>query len=227
MSAMHPVTLTFDNGPEPGVTDFVHNVLAARGIPATFFLIGRKLATPYGLALADQARAAGHVIGNHTFSHRTPLGEAPDAVAAQEILATQALLGDLAPERLFRPYGNGGQLGAHLLSPTARDMLVAGGFTCVVWNAVPRDYSDPDGWPETALSQIAAHRATGVATVLVLHDIAEGPMRHLPAFLDRLLETGVRFTQEFPDETVAIRAGQPTPLCARFVAARSPSAACP
>ncbi len=221
----HPVTLTFDNGPEPGVTEFVLETLAARGIPATFFLIGRKLATPYGLALAERARAAGHLIGNHTFFHQTPLGEATDDAAAQEILATQDLLGDLAPEKLFRPYGNGGVLGPHLLSQSARDLLVVGGFTCVVWNALPRDYTDTQGWPETALGQITAHRAAGVPSVLVLHDIPTGAMQHLPAFLDCLLATDVRFTQEFPDETVLVRAGLPSALCDRYVAAKPESSA--
>jgi peptidoglycan/xylan/chitin deacetylase (PgdA/CDA1 family) len=221
----HPVTLTFDNGPEPGVTELVLDVLAARSILATFFVIGRKVATPSGRALVERARAAGHVVGNHTFSHSTPLGEAGDSVAA-EILETQHLLGDLGPEKLFRPFGGGGALGPHLLSAIARDVLVAGGFTCVVWNAVPRDFADPDGWPETARRQIAGHRAAGVPSVLVLHDLPNGAMAHLPAFLDRLIADGARFTQEFPEDTVVIRHGQPTELCDRYVAGPVTRAVC-
>ncbi len=214
----HPVTLTFDNGPEPGVTEFVLDVLAERQIAATFFVLGRKLATRCGLALATRARAQGHRIGNHTFFHQIPLGDATADAAAQEIGATQELLGDLAPEKLFRPVGGQGVLGPHLLSPAARDLLVAGRYTCVVWNAVPRDWRDPEGWDDTALGQMEAHNAAGRPTVRVLHAIAGGAMRRLPDFLDRIADRGAVFTQDFPDEVVLIREGVPTPLCARYVA---------
>jgi len=223
MAASHPVTLSFDNGPEPGVTEAVLDVLAARGILATFFVLGRKLATRCGQALATRARAQGHRIGNHTFFHQTPLGEGTAEAAVQEIEATQELLGDLAPQKLFRPFGGKGRLGPHLLNPAARDLLVAGGYTCVLWNAVPRDWSEPDAWHATAQRQIEAHRAGGRATVLVLHDLPGGAMMHLPDFLDRMADAGISFVQDFPDECVIIRAGQPLPDCAQYVAAPLPA----
>ena len=40
---MFDLTLTFDNGPEPGVTPRVLDILRERGIKATFFVIGEKL----------------------------------------------------------------------------------------------------------------------------------------------------------------------------------------
>ena len=74
------VTLTFDNGPEPEVTPGVLDTLAAAGIKATFFVLGHKLALPGRRALAERAAAEGHWIGNHTYTHSTPLGlcAAPD-----------------------------------------------------------------------------------------------------------------------------------------------------
>ncbi|MFC3125524.1 polysaccharide deacetylase family protein [Pseudoroseomonas globiformis] len=58
------VTLSFDNGPEPEVTPAVLDVLRARDVPATFFLLGQKLAAHR--AIAERAKAEGHWIGNHT-----------------------------------------------------------------------------------------------------------------------------------------------------------------
>jgi peptidoglycan/xylan/chitin deacetylase (PgdA/CDA1 family) len=214
----HPVTLSFDNGPEPGVTEAVLEILAQRGICATFFVIGRKLIDRSGRMLATRARAEGHRVGNHTFSHNGPLGLAPAKAAALEIGATQAFLGELAPERLFRPVGGGGALGPHLLSPAARDVLVDGRYTCVLWNAVPRDFAEPDAWVQTALHQIATHRVEGTATSMVLHDLPNGAIAHLPAFLDRLAGDDVEIRQDFPAETVIIREGVPTPACAAYVA---------
>ncbi|MBY9051435.1 polysaccharide deacetylase family protein, partial [Pseudomonas fluorescens] len=43
---VYDLTLTFDNGPDPDVTPLVLDILAERGIKATFFVIGEKLADP-------------------------------------------------------------------------------------------------------------------------------------------------------------------------------------
>jgi hypothetical protein len=68
------VTLSFDNGPEPEATPRVLDVLARRGIPASFFVIGAKLADPARRSLCERAQAEGHWIGNHTTTHAGPLG---------------------------------------------------------------------------------------------------------------------------------------------------------
>jgi hypothetical protein len=67
------ICLSFDNGPEPEATPGVLAVLARRRIPAMFFVIGEKLRNPKARALAEQARDAGHVIGNHTLTHGAPI----------------------------------------------------------------------------------------------------------------------------------------------------------
>ena len=208
------VTLTFDNGPEPEVTPGVLEVLRRRGLRATFFVLGHKLAAHR--ALAERAHAEGHWIGNHTWNHATPLGQAPDeaAVAEAEIGRTQALIGDLShPDRLFRPVGGGGALGPHLLSGAALDHLSRGGFTCVTWTAVPGDFRDPEGWPEAALAGCEGPEPV----VLVLHDLPNGAMRHLDRFLGRLAERGARFVQDFPESCLPMRRGAAGPAMDGFV----------
>jgi peptidoglycan-N-acetylglucosamine deacetylase len=150
---MFDVTLTFDNGPEPSVTPRVLDVLARRGVRTTFFVIGNKLLTRDARACIERAHAEGHWIGNHTWTHTRPLGERPGAVTADlEIGRTQAEIGILShSDRLFRPTGGGGHLDRRLLSPDAAALLKAGGYTCVLWNAIPRDWADPEGWVETPL----------------------------------------------------------------------------
>ena len=199
------VTLTFDNGPEPGVTERVLEVLKSENIAATFFVLGAKLADPARRKLAERAHAEGHWIGNHTMTHGTPLGRLKEPGAARrEILDAQKLLGNLAhPDRLFRPFGGGGALGPHLLNSEALDVLMEERMTCVLWNAIPRDFADPEGWAERALDQCAKQPCT----VLVLHDLPNGAMAHLPGFIARLRERGAAFAQEFPPECVPIRRG--------------------
>ena len=203
---MFDLTLSFDNGPEPAVTPRVLDVLAERGLKTTFFVIGEKLADPARRGLAQRARAEGHWIGNHTFTHSVPLGLQRAANSAErEIARTQSAMGDLAhPDRWFRPFGGGGNLDDRLLKPTVVDYLVRGRFSCVLWNAIPRDWDDPDGWVERALDQCRSQ----AWSLMVLHDLPSGAMNHLEEFLDRAQAAGARFRQDFPPACVPIRRGE-------------------
>jgi len=210
-----PICLTFDNGPDPEMTPLVLEVLARRRIPALFFVVGELLRDPARRALAERARAEGFPVGNHTLSHGTPLGRRGAAEAVSEIAAADVLLGPLRePERLFRPNGGGGALGPHLLHPAAADYLAAGGHTVVLWNAVPRDFADPDGWPERAR---AMHAAATEPVLMVLHDLPNGAMRHLDRVLGGWQEAGVEFLAEPPAACVPMRRGVAGPLLAACI----------
>ena len=124
-----------------------------------------------------------------------PLGRQRDPDTAEhEIARTQGLIGDLAhPRRWFRPFGGGGNLDDRLLKPSVVDHLCAGGYSCVLWNSTDR-----------ALAQCRSQ----AWSLMVLHDLPTGAMRHLETFLDRAGEAGARFRQEFPPDCVPIRAGK-------------------
>ena len=181
-------------------------VLKDEKILATFFVLGAKLAEPARRKLAERAHAAGHWIGNHTMTHGTPLGKLEEAGKARsEILDAQQLIGGLShPDRLFRPFGGGGKLGPHLLNPEALAVLRAEKMTCVLWNAIPRDFAEPESWVQRALKQCRAQPWT----LLVLHDLPNGAMAHLPAFIAAARKQGASFSQDFPPECVPIRRGQ-------------------
>lgn len=205
---MRDVTLTFDNGPEPDVTPGVLDVLARTEVLASFFVLGKKIADPARRKLAERAAAEGHWIANHTYSHETPLGNLPGRdVPEAEIGRTQALIGDFAhPDRLFRPFGGGGALGPHLLSRPVADYLIEGRYTCVLWNVIPRDWADPDGWVETAMDLIAPLDHA----LIVVHDLPTGAMAHLERFIDRVRDAGGTFRQDFPGDCVPLRRGRVT-----------------
>ena len=118
---MARVTLSIDNGPDPERTPLALDVLRRRQVSASFFVLGRLLAEPENLRLAERARA------DHTWSHQVPFGsnDAPDAIE-RELEATERLIGPLAHrKRWFRPFGSGGALDARLLSIALVDHLVA------------------------------------------------------------------------------------------------------
>ena len=206
---MFDLTLSFDNGPEPDVTPAVLDILARRNLRATFFVIGDKLAQPGRKALAERAHAEGHWIGNHSYTHSTPFGlrSEPD-LAEREIGRTQDLIGALAhPHKLFRPFGGGGNIGPHLLNSDVVEYLKRERYTCVLWNAIPRDWDDPDGWVETALAQCQSQPNSHDWTLMVLHDLPTGAMRHLELFLDKVGAAGGRIRQDFPPECVLMADG--------------------
>ena len=203
---MARVSLTIDNGPDPQVTPRVLDVLEQRGVPATFFVLGSRLADAKNRRLAECAHAERHWIGNHTFSHRLPFGvnQDPDAVEG-EVVATERLIGDLArPSPLFRPFGAGGHLDERLLRPDLVEHLTAHAYTCVLWNAVPRDWEQPDAWVAVALEQVRALEEA----VVVVHDVIPGNGAQIDRLIGSLRDEGHELVQEFAADCVPIERGK-------------------
>jgi peptidoglycan/xylan/chitin deacetylase (PgdA/CDA1 family) len=172
------VYLTFDDGPHPRHTPAILDVLADRGFRATFFVLGRNVRRA-GTAMLERARAAGHRIGNHAFSHRD-LTTIPEAQVHREIARTESLIADvLGPGRLFRPpYGawNGA------VARVVEDL----GYHHVSWNVDTRDWNpeyQPDEWVRFAFDQIRGRERS----VVLAHDIHRTTADHLADLL-RLIE---------------------------------------
>ena len=60
------MTITFDDGPSE-YTDRVLDILKAKQVPATFFVIGENAEQYPGEVKREYAE--GHTIGNHTYTH--------------------------------------------------------------------------------------------------------------------------------------------------------------
>ena len=200
------VTLTFDNGPTPGVTDQVLDILAERSLPAIFFVVANRVdGDAAACALLTRMVRDGHRVGNHSLTHGRPLGELGKQETIAEIATARDILREFTGDSfLFRPWGTEGQLDRRCLNRSAVDYLVSGKYTCVLWNSVPRDWADPGGWVARALTDVRAREHT----VVVIHDVASGAMGALPRFLDELHREGVAVTAELPTECVPIADGR-------------------
>ena len=200
------VTLTFDNGPTPGVTDQVLDILAERSLPAIFFVVANRVdGDAAACALLTRMVRYGHRVGNHSLTHGRPLGELGKQETIAEIATARDILREFTGDSfLFRPWGTEGQLDRRCLNRSAVDYLVSGKHTCVLWNSVPRDWADPGGWVARALTDVRAREHT----VVVIHDVASGAMGALPRFLDELHREGVAVTAELPTECVPIVDGR-------------------
>ena len=200
------VTLTFDNGPTPGVTDQVLDILAERSLRAIFFVVANRVdGDAAARALLTRMVRDCHRVGNHSLTHGHPLGELSEQETIAEIATAHDILREFTGEKsLFRPWGTEGQLDRRCLNRTAVNYLVSGKHTCVLWNSVPRDWADPIGWIDRALADVR----TREHTLVVIHDLPSGAMDGLPRFLDELDRSGVAVTAELPTECVPIIGGR-------------------
>jgi peptidoglycan/xylan/chitin deacetylase (PgdA/CDA1 family) len=157
--------LTYDDGPNDACTEQLLEILARHNVHATFFLIGRFVRERRGLT--RRIHAAGHLIGNHSFTHPVLLFESPSRVH-EELASTNAAIEDAIGEKIsyFRPPH--GARRPDVLQ-TAREL----GLTPVLWNAMGYDWK-PALNPETILTNldkgIRRNRRRGHGSNLLLHD---------------------------------------------------------
>jgi peptidoglycan/xylan/chitin deacetylase (PgdA/CDA1 family) len=96
------LALTYDDGPNDPHTLRLLEILAKHGVHATFFLIGRYVEQRPDIAL--ELVNAGHVVGNHTFTHPLLTFQGKDDLRG-EFSACERAMTDAVGEHsnLFRP----------------------------------------------------------------------------------------------------------------------------
>jgi peptidoglycan/xylan/chitin deacetylase (PgdA/CDA1 family) len=181
------VSLTFDDGPLPPYTDQLLEVLAHHRVRATFFFVGENIERHR--AAAARALAAGHQLGNHSYSHPRLYHRWPRFVRAQ-IESTDALLRELGVtgDIPFRaPYGVGFLVLPWILLRTKRRHVLFDFFP------------DPPDWrggpPEAVAASVKAQTRPG--SIIVLHDGNPTAGPHVAEIADLVItdlrEQGYRF----------------------------------
>ena len=106
---------------------------------------------------------------------------------------------------VYLPPGSfGGNLDTRLLKPSVVDYLARNRHSCVLWNAIPEDWSHPTTWVPRALELCQAQPHA----LVVLHDLPTGAMKLLDRFIEEAKAQGARFTQEFPAACVPMEQGR-------------------
>ena len=201
----HKIALTFDDGPDPEWTPQILDILKARHVPATFFIIGEN--AEMSPRLVQREVNEGHDVGNHTFTHPN-LGDSPPGIVALELNATQRLFQALTGHsmRLFRaPYFGDAE-------PTTADELVPiqiaqkMGYLSVGLHIDPDDWQRPgtDQIVNSVLAQIATTNPDRKGQVVLLHD-GGGERSQTVAALPRIID-GLR-AQGYDFVTVSTLAG--------------------
>jgi peptidoglycan/xylan/chitin deacetylase (PgdA/CDA1 family) len=181
-TAQPVIALTFDDGPHPVLTPRLLDILAARGVRATFYVIGRRVR--HGLDALRRIAAEGHEIGNHTWSHPSLLGHSDAAVLGELDRTTRAIHDAVGrpPVTMRPPYGN-------FMPRQSRMVMQARGLPTVMWSVDPEDWRRPGPW---AVADHILSRSHPGAIVLA-HDIIAPTVRAMPTVLDGLIARGYRF----------------------------------
>ena len=173
------VAITFDDGPHISNTRRLLDGLAAREIPATFFLVGERLAG--NEALVRDMAAQGHQIGIHTWDHIM----LDETVSQQEFIrqttqTRQALEHILGVEDywLRPPYG--------IIEPRLQRLEEG---PLIIWSVDPEDWKDRD--KERIVSFVMNRVRDG--DIILMHDIYHSSVDAALDIVDRLQERGFCF----------------------------------
>ena len=189
---MPVVALTFDDGPRSSTTGRLLDELALREVPATFFLVGSRLAGREDLV--RRMAAEGHQIGVHTYDHRAVDGLSRrdfDAQVGKTRAALAAILGD-GDYWLRPPYGS--------LDETTRAWA---GSPLILWSVDPEDWRDRD--IHRIVSAVTEHVKDG--DIILLHDIYDSSVDAALAIADDLTARG--FTFVTVEQLAALRGVSP------------------
>ena len=180
------IALTFDDAPSEHTSDAVLAVLAEKNVQATFFMIGENMARhPQA---AQRIAAAGHELGNHSYSHRRFLLRSP-AFIAREIEDTNALIraaGYHGPIHFRPPYGK------KLLGLPW--YLARHNITTVMWDSEPTCHQPPTAEAITAAALAQAHNGAIIPLHPFCIDACRAEREALPLIIDGLRAQGYTLT---------------------------------
>lgn len=176
-SSENAVFLTFDDGPTPGITNWVLNQLKQYDAQATFFCLGKNVVL--NQELFDQILKDGHAVGNHTFNHlncwKTPIKSyLKDIMSCEKVFHS----------KMFRPpYGK--------LKPGVRTKILEN-YQIVMWDVMSYDFDDKLS-PKECVTNVLENIKPG--SIVVFHDSlkAKDNLRNsLPIILKALHEEGIK-----------------------------------
>lgn len=210
------IALTFDDGPSAALTPKLLDLLAARHLKATFFVVGQNAADHP--EILKRAVKEGHEIGNHSWSHPN-LGKMSDEAVRRELQKTDdaitAAIGK-RPTLMRPPYG----------SITARQkkwIHEEFGYRIIIWDVDPLDWKRPG--PSVVTARIL--KETRAGSIVLSHDIHPPTIEAMPKTFDQLIEKGfksVTVSELLKMATPIPPKPTPSPSAPKAVAAPSPTA---
>lgn len=181
------VALTFDDGPDAEVTRRLVRILLRARVPATFFMVGERVAqAPQAARLVSRS---GFQVANHSYRH-TNMTTQSSAQIVRTLSATQRELrrAGADPTTLMRPpYG--------AINPRVARAIRRAGYQPVLWNSDSWDWSG--GSPETIARRVLGSMESSTNIVLQHDGILNSPnsVAAVPRIVRRARARGYCFTE--------------------------------
>lgn len=153
------IALTFDDGPQNGVTNRILASLAANGGRATFFMVGNRV--PSRSPLVQQMAAQGCEVANHTYDHKylTSLGH--DGILSQ-VGSTNQVIANASgvTPTLVRPCGG-------YYNASALNSLGTMGMPAIMWSIDTRDWKTRNA--QSTINAVVGKVRDG--DIVLMHDL--------------------------------------------------------
>jgi len=173
------IAISFDDGPVHECTPRILELLKEHNVAAAFFCIGKRVAG--NESLFKEVHEAGHIIGNHSYSHHTwfDLFSADKMYDDLQMMdeAMQKVIG-LKPKLFRPPYG--------VTNPNLKKAVIKGNYIPVGWNIRSLDTVISD--EQKLLTKVT--KALKPGAVVLFHDTGKAIPAVLPAFIKQAREKG-------------------------------------
>jgi peptidoglycan/xylan/chitin deacetylase (PgdA/CDA1 family) len=176
------IAMTFDDGPSTTLTPKLLDLLAARHIKVTFFVIGENV-VEHPEIVARAARE-GHEIGNHSWSHPNFAKMSQEGVRNQLQQTDDAIKNATGkrPTLMRPPYGSLTDSEKHWIHQEF-------GYQIILWDVDPYDWKRPG----QAVVRNRILKETRPGSIVLSHDIHPGTIEAMPSTLDALEAKGFKF----------------------------------
>lgn len=172
------IALTFDDGPNAEYTEVLLAGLKERGVPATFFLLGKEVEK--SPEIVKQMQEEGHLIGNHSYEH-IDLSSLSDAEAILQVDKTNEAIYKVTgeyPEFIRPPFGS-----------WKSNLDYQTSMIEVMWNVDPLDWKtkNTDVVVKRVLKDVKEN------DIILLHDASESSVEAAFQIIDKLQKEGYTF----------------------------------
>ncbi|HHV71677.1 MAG TPA: polysaccharide deacetylase [Clostridia bacterium] len=182
--------LTFDDGPSPNTLKILQ-ILDDYGIKATFFVTGQA-AEKYP-QIVQRIAAAGHTLGNHSYSHNYKLIYGSPESFMEEIEKTDSLIFELIGKKTELVRFPGGSY------PKADEryfrLLEEGGYYYFDWNVDSGDALKKKIRPQEIINNVMKQVKGKTKPVILMHDSGDkqSTVEALPQIIQNLKVQGFEF----------------------------------